>query len=199
ESAAEFSPTDIAPFLSSDAFPTDAPEDDGAPAFDEDEAEADVFSSETAGPSLNWGSLGVPPAEPGGDGAAAPSQPDPYEPTAAARPAQPPQAEQPPQADQDAPATSAAIGGDDLTKLSAVDAQMQARLYAIGVLTLDEIAQWTRADARRVAGQVGTSEEVILEQWVFEAQALLFERYQQALGNTTRRTSGSGPQRTVAA
>ena len=54
---------------------------------------------------------------------------------------------------------------------------MQTALYKAGVLTLDEIACWGRSDARRMAKEIGVREEVIMTEWIFEAQSALFERY----------------------
>ena len=68
-------------------------------------------------------------------------------------------------------------GAEDLTVLSSVDEDTRRALHMAGVLTLDEIARWGRSDARRIAGEVGVSEETIMHQWVFEAQSALFERY----------------------
>lgn len=55
------------------------------------------------------------------------------------------------------------------------------KLYLAGVTSLDEMARWSRADARRVSGFVGVSEETIMHQWIFEAQSVLFEHYQQQM------------------
>ncbi|MFN3596479.1 MAG: hypothetical protein ACK41D_04340 [Rubricoccaceae bacterium] len=66
---------------------------------------------------------------------------------------------------------------DDLTVISSIDAGLQQRLYRAGVTSLEEIAHWSRADARRLAETLQVSEEVIMNQWVFEAQAALYERY----------------------
>ena len=59
---------------------------------------------------------------------------------------------------------------------------MQRLLYLAGVRTLEEIAQWGRGEARRVGSQVEVSEDTIMNQWVFEAQAALFNRYSQQAG-----------------
>ena len=68
-------------------------------------------------------------------------------------------------------------GAEDLTVISSIDEDTQRALYMTGVHSLDEIARWGRTDARRVASEVGVSEETIMHQWVFEAQAALFDRY----------------------
>ena len=68
-------------------------------------------------------------------------------------------------------------GADDLTVISTVDADIQHALYKAGVTSLDEIARWSRTDARRIAHIVQISEETILNQWVFEAQSALFQSF----------------------
>lgn len=76
---------------------------------------------------------------------------------------------------------------EDLTALSVVDEPTQARLYALGVTTVEAIARWSRADARRIAAHLaGTSEDDIMDRWVFEAQAVLFDRYQAELRQQRR-------------
>lgn len=70
--------------------------------------------------------------------------------------------------------TAVPDGADDLTVITLIDEDVQRRLYAEGVTTLDEIACWGRADARRIADAVGVFEDVIVNQWVVEAQAALF-------------------------
>lgn len=71
---------------------------------------------------------------------------------------------------------------EDLTAISSVDDETQEKLYALGITEIEEIARWTRADARRMATQLAdVSEEDIMDRWVFEAQSILFERYQDEL------------------
>ncbi len=70
-------------------------------------------------------------------------------------------------------------GADDLTIISSVDETVQRRLYEAGVLTLDEIARWGRGDARHISAVVGLPEDTIMTQWVFEAQAALFNQFAQ--------------------
>jgi predicted flap endonuclease-1-like 5' DNA nuclease len=71
---------------------------------------------------------------------------------------------------------------DDLTIIRGINSDMQARLYAAGIFHLDEVARWSRADARRIAGAVGVSEETIMHEWIFEAQSVLFDSYQRQMG-----------------
>ncbi|WP_412068079.1 hypothetical protein [Rubrivirga sp. IMCC43871] len=74
-------------------------------------------------------------------------------------------------------------GAEDLTVISTIDEDVQRLLYLEGVLTLEEIAQWGRGQARRISTRVEVSEETIMNQWVFEAQAAMFSRYaKQATG-----------------
>ncbi len=68
-------------------------------------------------------------------------------------------------------------GADDLTVITSIDADVQRRLYMEGVTTLEEIAEWGRARARRVSEVVQVSEDIIMNQWVFEAQAAMFEQF----------------------
>jgi predicted flap endonuclease-1-like 5' DNA nuclease len=77
------------------------------------------------------------------------------------------------------PAFEVPEGADDLTVLSSIDGPMRQALHMAGVHTLDEIARWGRSDARRMSTAVGVSEETIMHQWVFEAQAALFDRFSQ--------------------
>lgn len=73
-------------------------------------------------------------------------------------------------------------GAEDLTVLPMIDAERQAVLYGLGVHTIEDIARWGRADARRVAAAFrSVSEDTILNEWVFAAQSVLFDRYQAEL------------------
>lgn len=84
-----------------------------------------------------------------------------------------------------APAAPAAApeGADDLTVIRGVDEETQRKLYAAGITTLEEMARWSRADARRISGAVGVPEETIMHQWIFEAQSFLFESYQRQIAH----------------
>lgn len=90
--------------------------------------------------------------------------------------APPPIAEPAPIAAETTPA-AAPEGTEDLTVIATIDEDVQRRLYEAGVQTLEEIAQWGRGDARRISTAVEVSEETIMNQWVFEAQSALFQRY----------------------
>ncbi len=71
-------------------------------------------------------------------------------------------------------------GADRLTAIPSIDEAMQTALYAAGVTTLDEIARWSRTDARRISAEVAVSEDTIMNLWIFEAQAALFQSFAAA-------------------
>ena len=85
----------------------------------------------------------------------------------------------PPAPDAAAPYVPPA-GADTLTVISTIDDLTQQALYMAGVTSLDEIARWGRTDARRISSAVGVSEDTILNHWVFEAQAALFQSFSTA-------------------
>ncbi len=85
----------------------------------------------------------------------------------------------PPAVDPAAPFVAPA-GADRLTVIASIDELTQQALYMAGVTTLDEIARWGRTDARRISSTVSVSEDTILNQWVFEAQAALFQSFSSA-------------------
>ena len=130
--------------------------------------EADPFSDPATEyhpePKTDLDSLAEPPSELGDELAFYSSELDGMEPTAET-------------------ASHEAEGNEeDLTVLTVVDEPMQQKLYALGITTIEAIARWSRSDARRIANQLThTSEEDIMDRWVFEAQSVLFERYQNEL------------------
>ncbi len=71
-------------------------------------------------------------------------------------------------------------GADRLTRIASITEEMETALYASGVTTLDEIARWGRSDARRIASAVAVSEDTIMNKWIFEAQAALFQSFATA-------------------
>ncbi len=83
--------------------------------------------------------------------------------------------------------TRADAEGDDLTTISSITPEVHDQLYELGITTLDEMARWSRADARRVSSQVGVSEETIMHQWIFEAQSALFDSFQDRMARQTAR------------
>ena len=68
---------------------------------------------------------------------------------------------------------------EDLTVISSIDEATQTVLYGSGVLTLDDVARIGRGDAQRLGLETGVSEHTIMNQWVFEAQAAVFNRFAQ--------------------
>ncbi|MDT0632916.1 hypothetical protein RQM47_12495 [Rubrivirga sp. S365] len=68
-------------------------------------------------------------------------------------------------------------GAEDLTVIGSVDARTQAALYKAGILTLDDVARIGPGAAQRLSEAASVSEDMILNQWVFEAQAVLFDRF----------------------
>ena len=166
-------------------LPAEAPEA-YAPSFEDDEFPAPVVASELAQEqSFDFG------IDVDAELALAGEEPLEFEPLAEAplaeRPAEPVPsppafsvpAPNAPEAAPEAPveAFTPPEGAEDLTVISSIDEDTQRALYMSGVHSLDEIARWGRTDARRVASEVGVSEETIMHQWVFEAQAALFDRY----------------------
>lgn len=78
---------------------------------------------------------------------------------------------------EEVPPYEAPEGAEDLTVITSIDADVQRALHMAGVLSLDDIARWGRTDARKISAEVGVSETTIMNQWIFEAQAALFDRY----------------------
>ena len=118
---------------------------------------------------------------PGGDSADTPAPTPAHVAQTPAHVAQTPEPAPPAGAPPGAPPPEIPDGADDLTLISGIDPAIQGQLYGLGVTTLDDMARWSRADARQISAAVGVPEEIILDQWLFEAQSLLFERYQQQL------------------
>jgi predicted flap endonuclease-1-like 5' DNA nuclease len=117
--------------------------------------------------ALAHAELAPPSPAAGGDGQASTPLPD--------APTPPPFT---PLADEDDAPPAPPLSGDDLTVITGLTPALQEALYGVGVTTLDEMARWSRADARRISSLVGVPEEVIMHQWIFEAQSVLFEHYQ---------------------
>ncbi|HYE95727.1 MAG TPA: hypothetical protein VD962_05925 [Rubricoccaceae bacterium] len=126
-----------------------------------------------------------PKASPSPPVPAVPAQP--AAPVAVAPPMAPPAVAPPASAAPPPPASAAPpppppAGADDLTVVSGIDQSVQQKLYALGVVSLDEMARWSRADARRISASLDVPEDTIMHQWIFEAQSVLFDRYQQQMG-----------------
>jgi len=75
-----------------------------------------------------------------------------------------------------------AEGVERLSILPSIDDDLERALHLAGVTTLDDMARWGRTEARRIAAEVGVSEDTVLNHWVFEAQTALFERFTQQVG-----------------
>lgn len=147
---------------------TREPAPPGAQTYDDDDSDS-VIQWTFLGEAAKDGHPGGPePREPsrtevapgfsGGDGVAT-------EPEAPAEPARP-----------------APPGAEDLTPMPMIDQQRQRQLYDAGILSISEIARFTEADARRLAAVLPDLEvEEILNEWVFTAQSVLFDRYQAEL------------------
>ena len=112
--------------------------------------------------------------------------PEPSPAVAAAPAAVPPPAPAPSPASAAAGAAAqpaaAPADAERLTILPSIDEDTERALRLAGVTSLDEMARWSRTDARRIAAQVGVSEDTVLNHWVFEAQTALFERFAQQAG-----------------
>jgi predicted flap endonuclease-1-like 5' DNA nuclease len=64
------------------------------------------------------------------------------------------------------------LGGDDLQRIRAIDADTERRLQAINVRRFDDIARWTPADINRVNQALGLTGRIDREQWIEQAQIL---------------------------
>lgn len=62
--------------------------------------------------------------------------------------------------------------GDDLTRIRAIDAALQARLEDLGVGTFAAIARWTAADTAHVSRELGFKGRIEQENWIEQAQIL---------------------------
>ena len=69
-------------------------------------------------------------------------------------------------------APQAAMTGDDLQRIRAVDADTERRLHGLGIRRFDDIARWTPADINRVNQALGLTGRIDREQWIEQAQIL---------------------------
>ncbi len=77
---------------------------------------------------------------------------------------------------------------DDLTRIRAIDANMQTRLNALGVRRYDDLARWTTDDVMKLRAVPGIGSRIAVENWIEQAQIL-------AKGGTTeyaRRRAAQG-------
>lgn len=63
-------------------------------------------------------------------------------------------------------------GGDDFTRIRAIDEAMQARLKSVGVVRFSEIARWAPADVARISQALGVQGRIEQENWIEQAQIL---------------------------
>lgn len=189
EEPVAFDPDEFAAFRTVDVaeFGEPSPAEVEAPAAVEpvDVAEFETadfgsFESDASGPSFE---LEAPAAAPLVSIPEAPSAPDAPPDSAWVSRAPRADAETPTDAaTADAPPFAAPEGADALTVITSIDEDLQRALYRAGVTSLDEIARWGRGDARRYALDLEVSEDLIMGQWVFEAQAALFSQYARQAG-----------------
>jgi len=84
----------------------------------------------------------------------------------------------PPVASEPVPEPAAAAApvptatSDDLTRIRAIDADLAARLNALGVSRYAEIAAWTSENVRTMSEALGFNGRIELENWIEQAQIL---------------------------
>jgi predicted flap endonuclease-1-like 5' DNA nuclease len=87
-----------------------------------------------------------------------------------------PAAERPPemvrQPDAEVTAPARAVEPQDLTRIRAIDAELQKRLYELGVDSYEQIAGWKPADVARIAGALKLPGRIEQENWIEQAQIL---------------------------
>lgn len=72
--------------------------------------------------------------------------------------------------------------GEDLTVLPMIDAERQSELYSLGICTVEQLARLSRHEAHRIAEAIeGVTAAEIMNEWIFAAQTVLFERHQSAM------------------
>jgi len=71
-----------------------------------------------------------------------------------------------------ADATLPADGGDDLTRIHGIDADLRARLNRLGVHRFEDIAAWRASDVARLSQSLGFAGRIEQENWVGQAQIL---------------------------
>jgi predicted flap endonuclease-1-like 5' DNA nuclease len=73
---------------------------------------------------------------------------------------------------QAAALASAPLPADDLTRIRAIDAALQARLKTLGVRRFAEIAGWTASDVNRMSQSLGFVGRIEQENWIEQAHIL---------------------------
>ena len=64
------------------------------------------------------------------------------------------------------------VAGDDLTRISAIDADTAKRLRAQGVLKFSDITNWTPDDVARMSQSLGIAGRIEQENWIEQARIL---------------------------
>jgi small subunit ribosomal protein S2 len=75
-------------------------------------------------------------------------------------------------AGEETPAAGEADAGDELTRLNGVGPVIAAKLAAIGVTTLAQVAAWTEDDVAKVDEQLSLKGRIGREEWVEQARKL---------------------------
>ncbi len=70
------------------------------------------------------------------------------------------------------PEPVASTAGDDLKRIRAIDAALEAQLKALGTDTFATIAQWTAADTARMSRELGFKGRIEQENWIEQAHIL---------------------------
>jgi predicted flap endonuclease-1-like 5' DNA nuclease len=87
----------------------------------------------------------------------------------------PPRPAMPVALDTSGPAPVVADAGavtDDLTRIRAINSDLQERLYNLGVSKYGDIAHWTSADVKRIGAALGIAQRISTENWIEQAQIL---------------------------
>ncbi|MEL6613953.1 MAG: hypothetical protein AAFQ53_17800, partial [Bacteroidota bacterium] len=107
-----------------------------------DFAAPDFAAPDFAAPDFSTPDFATPEPTPPPPVASKPAVPEPPAPQAPASPPESAAPARPPDADV-------------LTKISGIDDDLEAQLYSLGITKLDQIARWSRTEARRVAQELG--------------------------------------------
>ncbi len=86
---------------------------------------------------------------------------------AAASAAPPPPAPPPP-----APVAAEPAQAQDLKRIRAIDADLEARLNTLGIRRYEEIAAWMQPEVKRIGEALGLGDRISRENWIEQAQVL---------------------------
>jgi predicted flap endonuclease-1-like 5' DNA nuclease len=86
---------------------------------------------------------------------------------AAASAAPPPPAPPPP-----APVAAEPAQAQDLKRIRAIDADLEARLNTLGIRRYEEIAAWMQPEVKRIGEALGLADRISRENWIEQAQVL---------------------------